>query len=127
MIKIYKATTALMLPVRLDGRLEYVFFSDGNCCATVKDEKLQEAIEASSYFKSGEIKLFEQIGEKKQSKNAVNPAFDEKEFPEVTEIQQAVEVLKGEPYLVAHQSLRSPENIKKQAEVNRVKFPNLNL
>jgi hypothetical protein len=127
MIKIYRTSTHLTLPVYVDGKRKYVVFQDEHYGASVTDEKLQNAIEATSYFKSGEIKLFEQTGEKEQSNAPVEPAFEEKEFPEVTEIQQAVEILKGEPYLVAHQSLRSPENIKKQAEANGVKFPNLEI
>jgi hypothetical protein len=124
MIKIYKATSALQLPVCLGGKLEYVAFSCGSHYTTAKDEKLQEAIEGTSYFKRGEIKLFEQISEATKEEPPKGK-FEEKEFPEVTGIQQAVEILKGEPYLVAHQSLRSPENVMKQAEANGVKFPNL--
>jgi hypothetical protein len=126
MIKVYRAKTRLALPVLLDGKLNYVTFSDEHYGVSVKDEKIQEAIESGSYFKSGEIKLFEQIGAA-DKKEKLNPRFEEKEFPEVTGIQEAVEVLKGAPYLIASQSLRSPENVKKQAEANNVKFPNLKI
>jgi hypothetical protein len=124
MTKVYRATTLFTLPVLLEGRLKYVVFSEENYGATVRDEKIQEAIEASSYFKGGEIKLFRQLTDAVHPKKT-KPDFDEKEFPEVTNIQEAVEVLKGEPYKVPQQSLRTPENVMKQAEANNVKFPNL--
>jgi hypothetical protein len=124
MTKVYRATTNLTLPVLLDGKVKYVVFSDEHYGATVSDEKIQKAIEACSYFRSGEIRLFSQQGEASPVKKP-NPVFEEKEFPEVTGIQGAVEILKGEPYGVAVRSLRTPEDVLKQAEANGVKFPNL--
>jgi hypothetical protein len=123
MIKVYRAATKLMLPVLSDGKLIYVSFSDEHYGACIKDEKIQEAIESSSYFKRGEITLFEQTGGSVEA-GKQRPSFEEREFPEVTGIQEAVEVLKGDPYRVASQSLRTPENVMKQAEANRVRFPN---
>jgi hypothetical protein len=111
-----------MLPVLLNGKVKYVNFSDEHNGATVTDEKMQDAIEKSSYFKSGKINLFEQTGEKAQPKKAEKP---KKEFPEVTGIQEAIEILKGEPYLVDSQLLKTPEDVKRQAEANSVGFPNL--
>jgi hypothetical protein len=124
MNKVYRATTLLTLPVLLGGKVRYVVFSEEHYGATVRDENMQEAIESSSYFKKGEIKLFSNHGNSVPPKPA-KPVFDEREFPEVTNIQEAVEVLKGAPYCVAHQSLRTPEHVMKQAEANGLKFPNL--
>lgn len=124
MTKVYRATTHFTLPVLLDGKVKYVVFSEEHYGATVTDEKIQEAIEACSYFRDGEIKLFSRREDAGQVKKP-SPVFDAKEFPEVTNIQGAVEVLKGEPYRIAAQSLRTPENVLKQAETNNVKFPNL--
>jgi hypothetical protein len=124
MTKVYRATTHFTLPVLLDGKVKYVVFSEEHYGATVTDEKIQEAIEACSYFRDGEIKLFSRREDAGQVKKP-SPVFDAREFPEVTNIQGAVEVLKGEPYRIAAQSLRTPENVLKQAETNNVKFPNL--
>jgi hypothetical protein len=45
-------------------------------------------------------------------------------FPEVTTINQAKEVLHGEPYNVHHMKLRTPDAIMAQAIENSVIFPN---
>jgi hypothetical protein len=82
----------------------------------------KKSIEKTSYFKNGKIKLFEQTGEKTQPKKA---AKLKKEFPEVTGIQEAIEILKGEPYLVDSQLLKTPEDVKRQAKANGAGFPNL--
>lgn len=47
-------------------------------------------------------------------------------FPDVTNAQQAKDVLRGEPYKVEHQKLRGPEQIRKVAESLGVQFPNWN-
>jgi hypothetical protein len=125
MTKVYRATTQFTLPVLLEGKVKYVVFSEENYSASVPDEKTQKAIEASSYFRSGKIKLFTQRNDGTVQAKKAAPGFEEREFPEVSNIQEAVEILKGEPYKVANQSLRTPENVMKQAEANRVKFPNL--
>lgn len=46
------------------------------------------------------------------------------DYPKVTDINGAVEVLKGEPYKVAHQSLRTPTAILNKAAEHKVTFSN---
>lgn len=45
-------------------------------------------------------------------------------YPNVIDINGAAAVLKGEPYNIAHQSLRTPEKVRAHAEVLGVSFPN---
>lgn len=47
------------------------------------------------------------------------------DVPDVIDFQGAVAVLRGEPYKVSHLALRTPEMLRKQAEANKVGFPNL--
>ncbi|MDR0768711.1 MAG: hypothetical protein LBE71_02225 [Dysgonamonadaceae bacterium] len=124
MIKRYRTTTHLALPVYVDGKLNYAVFSEEDYGISVTDEKMQKAIEDTPYFKNGKIKLFEEIGEEEHPKAASQKYI---EFPEVTQIQQAVDILKGEPFNIPHQSLRNPDHVKKHADANGVKFPNLKI
>lgn len=50
---------------------------------------------------------------------------DVTEYPEVTDINSAVAVLRGEPYNIHHLKLRTPAMIREQAAINKVSFPNL--
>lgn len=45
-------------------------------------------------------------------------------YPDVTDINGAVSVLKGEPYKVHHMKLQNPTAILEQAKLNNVSFPN---
>lgn len=45
-------------------------------------------------------------------------------YPEVTDINGAVAILKGEPYKVHHMKLKDPASIMEQAKLNNVSFPN---
>jgi hypothetical protein len=127
MTKRYKATRQLSLPVFPEGKAIYVIFSEGGNCLTVTDKKVQDAIEATYYFRKREIILLEQTNDGAQPEKQTASEFEEKEFPEVTGIQAAVEILKGEPYGVAAKLLKSPEDVKTQAESCNVRFPNLTL
>jgi hypothetical protein len=49
---------------------------------------------------------------------------ENKTYPNVTDLQGAIRILKTE-FNVAHQSLRSPENVQKKIEELGISFPNL--
>ncbi|MFT3994401.1 MAG: hypothetical protein QM660_08840 [Dysgonomonas sp.] len=173
MIKVYRATTRLAFPVVVDGKKQYVKFSDDHNSLSISDEKVQEYIENSPHFKRKEITLFKKIGEeKKVQTKAVDPASegtgsgqvtgttqsnltpapgypetsaggetsgvnanegigtgeginnDITPYPDVTDINGAVALLKGEPYKVHHMKLQNPTAILEQAKLNNVSFPN---
>ena len=48
-------------------------------------------------------------------------------FPEVTDINGAVAILKGEPYKINHMKLKDPASVMVQAKLNKVSFPNWNI
>lgn len=48
-------------------------------------------------------------------------------FPEVTDINGAVAILKGEPYKVQCTKLKNPASVMAQAKLNKVSFPNWNI
>lgn len=47
-------------------------------------------------------------------------------FPDITDINGAIAVLKGDPYKIHHMKLKSLEEVKDQARLNNVEFPNWN-
>ena len=138
MIKIYRATTRLAFPVVAEGKKKYVMFSDDKNSFSTSDEKVQEYIENSPHFKRKEITLFKKIGSEKISQVNVDQNSEISEapediviandditpYPDVTDINGAVAVLKGEPYKVHHMKLKNPAAILEQAKLNNVSFPN---
>lgn len=154
MIKIYRATTRLAFPIVVDGKKSYAMFSDDKNSFCCSDEKIQEYIEKSPHFERKEITLFKKIGEeKKVQAETVDPAPEGAtgtatvvggEFtsgsenngevinndmiacPDVTDINGAVALLKGEPYKVHHMKLQNPAAILEQAKLNNISFPNWN-
>jgi len=105
---------------------------------------IQDSIEQTDYFKRGRIGLLSTLeceeedktdaGENtdKGTKNTKvqgkqNAQFEPKAYDNVTDINGAVDILKGEPYKINVKSLRTPENIMKQAQACNVTFPNWKL
>lgn len=123
MIKVYKAHNILSVPIVVDGKIVgYVEFKDENHTFRTSNEDHQNALESLPCF--GKLfKLSESIGESEIKKN---PAVELKELPEVTDWQDAKDLLRKE-YGFAHQSLNTPENILKKASEAGVSFPNLKI
>ncbi|NDW19410.1 hypothetical protein D0T53_10890 [Dysgonomonas sp. 216] len=48
-------------------------------------------------------------------------------YTEVTDINGAVAILKGDPYKVHHMKLKDPASVMEQAKLNSVSFPNWNI
>lgn len=48
-------------------------------------------------------------------------------YTEVTDINGAVAILKGEPYKVHHMKLKDPVSVMEQAKLNNISFPNWNI
>jgi hypothetical protein len=84
--------------------------------------KEQEAIEASADFKNGTIRLHESYGEVEEKNNAIAV-----EYPEVTKVQDAVEVLKqvSAEKGVEYATIRKKEDVITKANELGVSFPNL--
>jgi hypothetical protein len=105
---------------------------------STEDASIQRAIEASDYFKSGLITspdgpMLGAGGYTRPSNSpepdieAVKekPVKDIKVFGEVTDVNGAVAILAGAPYMVGKAKLRTPDDIRREAETRRLSFPNL--
>ena len=111
-----------------DTKRELVKFTgDGNGYVgySTSNKKIIKGIENSDLFKNGEIKLVSSIEESNDNLNSENGnQGDLKEYPEVTNLQEAKELLRSE-YNIPHQSLGSQDNILKKAIEVGASFPNL--
>jgi hypothetical protein len=94
---------------------------------TTAGKEVQEAIEAHARFKAKEIGLSGDEPKVESSGSVNTKGIEPKEYPDVTDINGAVEILNGEPYKVNKNSLKTPANILAKAEEYNVKFPNLAL
>ena len=92
---------------------------------TTEDENKAKVVPGTKEKKVDETKKTketESSGETAEDENSDIKAFDD-----VKDWQKAKDILRGEPYNIAFQSLNTPANILKQAELNKVSFPNLQL
>ncbi|WP_099465553.1 hypothetical protein [Parabacteroides provencensis] len=123
MVKVYKAHNILSVPIVVDGKIVvYVEFKDENHTFRTSDEIYQKALEGLPCF--GKLfKLSESVGESEIKKD---PIVELKELPEITDWQDAKDLLRKD-YGVPHQSLNTPENILKKASEFGVSFPNLKI
>ena len=99
---------------------------------STREKSVQDAIENSSFFKTGDIKCTASC-KVEEGKAAVKPE-DKKpkvnsdgitELPEVTTINDAVAILKSDPYNVDATTLKTPEDILSKAADCKILFPNL--
>lgn len=149
--------TSHTMPIPFNGANTYInfeklYFNDPLAYFTTGDEKLQEAIETSKFFKSKEIRItgtIEPVAEPEaevtEEVQEVTEAAPEAEVTEavqevteaapeapkqvvhaeVTKFQEAKKLLTAEPYKVTFQALGSPEKILKKAAELGIRFPNL--
>jgi hypothetical protein len=131
--KTYVSLTGIQytFPVRIKNgdREEMVWVSlrgDSDTYIT-SDKEVQEAIESSDKYKNGEIGLknSEPGGDEKPESSSAGRTL--KSFPDVTDINMAVEVLSADPYKVDKRSLKTPSAILAKAKEYNVEFPNLKL
>jgi hypothetical protein len=118
-------------PVRIKTgeREEIVWISlrgDSNTYITSLKE-VQEAIESCNKYRNGEIGLKDGEPDEKENEKPAGGGNPLKSFPDVTDINMAVEVLSAEPYRVDKRSLKTPSAILAKAKENNVEFPNLKL
>lgn len=111
----------ITFPVKVSGKVIYLTFSGPNNQYKTSIEEVQKAIEKTDLYKQGTIILTRQQG---NVESTTTTTVEPKVYPDITEYQDAAEVLKKE-HNVAHQSVRSPELILKKAQELNVSFPNL--
>ena len=123
-IKTYKANNNLTVPIVVDGKIvKYVDFSDANHTYVTKSEQEQTALESLVSYGT----TFKLVETKSEKKEEVIPLFEPSVFDDVTSLIEAKDILKGEPYNVAHQQLRTPESVMAKATALNISFPNLKL
>jgi hypothetical protein len=108
-------------PVNIDGKTKWISISGEQLEYTTSNAKVQSAIENHSKFKDGSIGILSSGKEEKKE----NPEFESKEFPEVTILNEAVEILRNEPYKIAVSKLRNKKAIFDIAKDVGASFPNL--
>ena len=148
-IKVYKAQSILSVPIIRDGKiLQYVEFNEANKTYRTNSEEDQKALESLPVF--GKLfRLTETIAtEESKTKRIVSSTKsdstikglerendpvpenkdEEKEVSfDTNDWGEAKDILRAEPYLVSHQSLRDPKCILSKATELGVSFPNLAL
>jgi hypothetical protein len=129
MLKTYKAQSQLILPALKGGKIVYCEFTDQDNTFNTLDKQLQDYIEGSTMFALKYIILFAtaKVENKVIPKQNIIPAvvIDPAIFPEITDFQDAADILKKEPYRIHYSKVKTPDQIKDQAELMKVSFPNL--
>jgi len=121
-LKVYKSSTGVRYNFLLNkgnGQQVMVMFRGSNKSFQTKDDELQSLIEATGYFKDGNIVVVSGTSDNE----AKNVKSDPVVYTDVTEIQQAIDVL-VEDFGVKKETLKTPAAVKKAAESAGAVFPN---
>jgi hypothetical protein len=129
--KSYVSLTGIqyVFPVKVgeEKNIVWIEFRGDNNVYQTSDKDIQKAIEATEKFKSKAIGLLN-CDEEEPGKNpaVAPPPVLPKEYPEVTNISEAIEVL-NKDYKVDKRTILTPEKaVAKAKELNAV-FPNLKI
>jgi len=126
-LKIYKSSSGQVIAGYVKNKDKNTFLCLNNFDKTFRttDAELQEAIENSDFFTGG--KIFISFPEESKKSTVVKKSEKEiQEFPGITDINDVVSILRKDPYRISYQKLKSPEDIRKQIEVNNLSFPDFN-
>ncbi|MCL2650317.1 MAG: hypothetical protein FWD60_04720 [Candidatus Azobacteroides sp.] len=110
--------------IKVKNELKNVSFSNFGGSYSTSDEDEQKEIEKTFYFKKGLI----YCSKNSDSKKTVDTEKDNHElveFPDVTDLNDAVAILKGSPYKIHYSKLKSKDDILSVAKDIGVSFPNL--
>ncbi|MDR1525152.1 MAG: hypothetical protein LBS79_07880 [Tannerella sp.] len=107
--------------VKVDSEAVILRFTNYDKTLSIEDKKLQSALEDSEPFKRGDIVCLT-VSAGRPKKETVRTT---REFPEVTDWNEAVEVLQEDPYGIHPSKLQSNEAILTVAEEVGAVFPNL--
>ena len=101
---------------------------NGNLIYESSDEEEQKGIESSRQFKEGRIIVLSSTPTKEEpqkDEGNTGGGSDLTVIDSVSTYQEAKDLLRAEPYLVAHQALGTPEKILAKAAELGITFPNL--
>jgi len=127
--KTYKSLTGIRytFPVKVKEKdkekVHWVSFSGDQGDFSTSNKDVQSAIENCQYFLDKKIG-FDSVKEEGDGVVEIK-SIDPKEFPEVTDMNGAVAILRGEPYKVHHLRLSNKEAVLRVAGELGVTFPNL--
>ena len=133
--KIYSSEAGIRFtfPVVVSGKAVWVSLTGDEGEYETADEAVQAAIEATEKFKSGYITCRSEDAAV-QDTPPDTPTGDVKDvktekavFPEVTDLNGAVDILSSDPYRVLKMNLRTPGAIRAAMDRHGVEFPNFNL
>jgi len=121
--KTYRSLTGIQytFPVKVNDKFSWISFSGDQLEYVTSNKQIQNAIESDTKFKEGLIGVASSESKSDEPKESVEP----KEFPEVTVLNDAVAVLRGDPYRVHYSKLKSREAVMAIAKELGVSFPNL--
>jgi len=108
-------------------KVVWISFKGNENDYVTSNNDIQDAIEATEKFKNKEIGLSDKKITEDKKDEGTGSEFEPAEFENVTDINGAVEVLNGDPYKIAKNKLKTPDNIKSAMEIYKVSFPNLQL
>jgi hypothetical protein len=123
--KVYESLTGIhyTFPVNVNGKTVWISISGDQGEFSTFKEDVQEAIENHAKFLNGEIG----ISSGNQAPEEKAPEVTPSEFPDVVDINDAVSILRKDPYKVAASKLKSKESVLAIAQELGVSFPNLSV
>ena len=119
--KTYKSLSGIgyTFPVKVNDKINWISISGEQLEYSTSNKQIQEAIEKTSYFSNKEIGIA--FDDKKIEEKAV---IVPSEFPEATDLNEVVAILKGEPYKVSVSKMKNKEDVLKIAQELGASFPN---
>ena len=122
--KTYKSLTGIgyTFPVKVNDKVCWISVSGEQFEYSTSNKQVQEAIENTGYFLDKKIGIASSEAKREdENLSGISPV----EYPEVTDLNDAVSVLKREPYRVHHSKLKDKDSVLKIAEELGASFPNL--
>lgn len=120
MVKVYKATNYLSVPIVMNGKIVgYADFTDEHYTYSTRNKDIQKSLESLPCFNSL-FKLLRKVEDKPEKKET------KKSFNTIKSWQEAKNVL-ATKYKVDESLINTPESIIKKADELNISFPNLKL
>ena len=121
--KTYKSLTGIQytFPVRGKEKTHWISFAGDQNDYVTSNKEIQQALESHPLYNDGQIGLA-YSGAKKDETGTVTAAV---EYAKVKDLNEAVSVLRGEPYKVSPARLTDREAVRSIAGELGVSFPNL--
>jgi hypothetical protein len=123
-IKGYVSKTGMSVVFAFGDTTKTITFKKDRAYYT-KNSDEQNAIEKSRFFKTGVI--YTEEVQKAPDMEFISNGPAKAEFPDITDINEAVSILRKSPYSVHYSKLKDKESVKEQIAKNNVVFPNLDI